>query len=526
MRRYELKGDFRCVYYLSEKCRTWIAAKTIFLLAPNKIASSNEKLEAFAAESGWLNAMEQDGAVLVLMRAEQGWQNESVDRIQKTYKAVWADAMSPDPGDIRGTVWCWETLIFLAGYREGAVYAGNAAVAHPNMFADVAMIDGVPSDYSRGEENSDQWLLPDASPESMRKNREIPVSVWMLGNEDTSEAEAYFQSSAKSLDQVMVSRETVLPNADTTARIMRMFDTRIRWKNSPDGTPARCLSQWEFESSGEYVADVIENRGYRYPFYTRVPKGVHSTANMPVVISLHGHGESARLFCGKNGWPQISDETRGFILVLPDSPENAWYVERDEGILEPLIEKLVQRYQIDRSRVYLTGFSNGGMATSWFGTRHPELFAAISPWNPPMPAWEADLEKDGWQMPLFAVNGDKDHKIAFALKNFDSMLEHYIRLNGGTPRKAALKKPMTWAYDECWDAENKYSQQEGYAQGERLTAYAYRNTAGSARVCFLEIKDMPHGAIHDEARATWQFLCRFSRPDGGKTVVERPLSES
>lgn len=521
MRRYELKGEINCAYYLSEQCRTWRAAKTIFLLAPDAVASSSERLDAFAASSGWLDAIEQDGAVLVLPIATNGWKTEPTARIKQIYKAVWADAQSPDPGDVRGTVWCWETLIFLAGYEEGAVFAGNCAVAHPNMFADVAMVNGVPDDYRAGERNSDQWLLPDASPESMRKNREIPVSVWMLGSGDTKEAEQYFRASATDPDQVTVSRGTFEANAETTNRIMAEFDTRIRWKNSPDGTPARCLSKWEFETSGEYILDFVEHRGYRYPFYTRIPKGVTKTAGMPLVVSLHGHGESARLFSGKNGWPQLSDETGEFLLVHPDSQENAWHVERDEGMLAPMIEKLISTYGIDRSRVYLTGFSNGGMGTSWFGTRHPELFAAISPWNPPAQAWEKELLQNGWQMPIYAVNGDKDHKIAFALKNFDEMLESYISLNGGKPRPAAEKKPMAWAFDEVWNAENTFTREAGYREGERLIAYVYHNEEGSARVCFMEIKDMPHGAIQDEARAAWRFLRRFSRANGSKRVTER-----
>lgn len=520
MRRYELSGEINCAYYLSELCRTWRAAKTIFLLAPDEIAGSAERLDAFVASSGWLDAIEEDGAVLVLPLAGRGWKSEQTSRIKTIYKAVWADAHSPDPGDIRGTVWCWETLIFLVGYREGAVFAGNCAVAHPNMFAGVAMIGGVPDDYSAGEKNSDQWLLTDASPESMRKNREIPVCVWMLGNEETTAAEQYFCACAADTDQVTVSHGEFGASAETTKKLLAEFDTRIRWKNSPDGTPARCLSQQAFETSGEYISDFVDHRGFRYPFYTRIPKGITSTVGLPLLISLHGHGESARLFSGKNGWPQLSDETGEFLLVLPDSPENAWHVERDEGMLAPMIEKLIACYGIDRSRIYLTGFSNGGMATCWFGTRHPALFAAISPWNPPMQAWEGELLKKGWQMPLFAVNGDKDHKIAFALKNFDAMMQTYIMLNGGTPRTAGEKKPMAWTFDEVWNAENRFSKRNGYQQGERLTAYVYHNNLGNPRVCYLEIKDMPHGAIHDEARATWEFLRRFSRPGNGKSVVD------
>jgi len=79
---------------------------------------------------------------------------------------------------------------------------------------------------------------------------------------------------------------------------------------------------------------------------------------------------------------------------------------------------------------------------------------------------------------------------------------------------------MVWAFDEAWNAENTFTPAEGYSQGERLNAYVYQNDLGSPRVCYLEVKDMPHGAIHDEARATWQFLRRFSRPGNGKVVAE------
>ena len=129
---------------------------------------------------------------------------------------------------------------------------------------------------------------------------------------------------------------------------------------------------------------------------------------LPLVFSVHGRGEPAWMFAEKNGWDRLADETGAFLLAVPDSPENIWFLERDGGVFARMIDRLHSRYGIDRERVYLTGFSNGGMMTREAGTRYPQLFAALSPWNaPPAETWPGFAE-GGWQMPCFIYLGDND----------------------------------------------------------------------------------------------------------------------
>ncbi len=503
------------LYYVSSSCRTWRPAKSLFVFAPEEAAADRENLRKFAEDSGWKRAAEEDGAVLILPEAPEGWKAGSVDSLKRIYREVWNNSPSADPEDFRGTAWCWETLIFCTGYDEGAVFAGNAAVAHPNMFACVCMVNGQPDSYEAGEKLSDRWLLPDAADTWQHKNREIPVEILMLNSSVPSEAEEYFQSTACSREQVSVLTGTYGTDEATTSLIMKEFSTRIRWKNSPDGTAARILSKEEFYTSGEFVSDSVEYGGFTYNFFCKIPKGVRDTAGMPAVILLHGHGEPAWLFSYKNGWAELCDETGEFILVLPDSPENSWKVGRDEGAIPLIIDRLAERFSADRERIYLTGFSNGSLATTWYGERHPELFAAVSPWNSPMICYEDELEESGYELPVFAVNGDLDHKMDVPRQFYREQFSAFIRINGGEPRESE-DGPVRLRADEIRDAHSCYSREDGYVQPERLTTYVFYGRDGKPRVCFTNVSDMPHGAIYDESRAAWSFLRHFRRPGNGR----------
>lgn len=513
MERFRINGDVDCVYYVSSKCRTWKPAKSLLVFAPDAIAGSEHQLDAFAEAAGWLNAAEEDGAVLILPLAPQGWAAENPGIVKGLYKTVWRDTVSPDPRESLRNVWCWETLIFAIGYDEGASFVGNASAAHPNAFAQAVMINGVPGCYEDAAAFSDRWLLPDASPEWNHRNKDIPVPVWLLGNQDTTQAEHHF------LHDIQITRGSFGPNPETTALLMEELATRVRWKNSPDGTPARLAPKKQMDLGGAYTRDQILHNGNFYDYYVRLPGGLRRAEALPVVISLHGHGEPAWMFAQKNGWPELQDEVNAFLFVVPDSPEHTWMVERDEGMLEKMLDKLAEDYGIDRTRVYLTGFSNGAMATCWYGTRHPRLYAALSPWNSPIVSFEQALLEEGWQMPMFSINGDLDHKMDIPRRSYPKLFESFIRLNGGIPHADDPQAPWHWKADEIWNSQNRYTIEAGFPQGRRLTTWVYHNAQGHPRFCFTSVKDMPHGAIHDEARAAWEFLRHFSRPDGSKTVV-------
>ncbi|BCN29201.1 hypothetical protein [Anaeromicropila herbilytica] len=544
-----ITNKYDLFYYISTKANTYTPAKTIYVCAPDKDVHSYETVERFAKESGWLLLAEEDGAVLVMPIAENGWVSQSPSLIAEIYDETRQKFPSKNGDSIPGRdgfIWCWETLIYLVGYVEGAIFAGNVTVTSPNRFAGIALINGVPNNYKSQSDPSDHWLVRNISSDYNVRNHDIPVCLWMLGNNelDMKEALAYFMHSNHITEDVeLVEYEGVstriYKNREEEAAQIRVsvgsftatpvlaptimiqfFNNFIRWKNAPDGTLKPYLSKTDFYNSSRYEQNSVTVNDIKYTYFTYLPEGTDkkNAAGLPVVFSAHGRGEPAWMFSTKNGWDKLCDETKEFILVLPDSPQNIWLFERDREVFSHIIEQLYEAYGIDRSRVYLTGFSNGGMITRQVGNHYPELFAAISPWNAPFRDEYKEIISKGYELPCFICAGDSDEKVEW--DDLNNLLENMLKINNCAIREDTSNNHVRFISDEIRNASNYYTIENGYSEGERFQTFLYHNTEGKNRVCFTKMKNMPHGAVYEESRAAWKFLKRFSRPDGAKRVVE------
>ena len=48
-------------------------------------------------------------------------------------------------------------------------------------------------------------------------------------------------------------------------------------------------------------------------------------------------------------------------------------------MINGLVDEIIKKYEVDTSRIYLTGLSMGGFGTWSLASMHPERFAAIAP---------------------------------------------------------------------------------------------------------------------------------------------------
>lgn len=138
----------------------------------------------------------------------------------------------------------------------------------------------------------------------------------------------------------------------------------------------------------EYIS--VNNVQRQYRIY--IPSSYTGNEEVPLLLGLHGAGGSAKQYQRSTGFDTIAEDN-GFIMVYPDGlgtmefSLHYWHsghvIPRGEPedvlFLKMLVEELLTDYEINASRVYMTGHSNGGMMTYRMAAEHANLFAAIAP---------------------------------------------------------------------------------------------------------------------------------------------------
>ena len=140
-----------------------------------------------------------------------------------------------------------------------------------------------------------------------------------------------------------------------------------------------------------------------------------SRQKWPLVMFLHGAGERGtdkNLLAVHGPVMQIVKQKKEFpfILIAPQCPEDSWWEEHIDD-LNALLEKVIDKYRVDKDRVYLTGISMGGEGTWKLAMRYPEKFAAIAPICGIGRPWLAFRLKN---IPIWAFHGVKDSTIPVA----------------------------------------------------------------------------------------------------------------
>ncbi len=150
------------------------------------------------------------------------------------------------------------------------------------------------------------------------------------------------------------------------------------------------------------------------PYLLTLPDGYGKVDRQwPLILFLHGAGERGQDIdrIRTHGIPRIvlHQDDFPFITVSPQCPENHWWPDYRDALLG-ILDMVADQYQVDQSRVYLTGLSMGGYGKWYLAVEHPERFAAIAPicgggiWAYGFPARVCELKT----MPVWNFHGALD----------------------------------------------------------------------------------------------------------------------
>ncbi|MGD8366929.1 MAG: PHB depolymerase family esterase [Desulfobacterales bacterium] len=175
--------------------------------------------------------------------------------------------------------------------------------------------------------------------------------------------------------------------------------------------------------------------GFRRAFSVHVPAGFDGQRPLPLVVVIHGAFDTAAGMEKASGFSRLADREHFFVLY-PEGMNLFGFLSHwnaghccgkaaedgvdDVGFLAAAVERVCQRLPVDQTRIYMVGFSNGGMLTYRFAAERGDMLAAaatlgasaggtpaagVPPWRIPEPVAA---------IPILSIHGLADDFVPFA----------------------------------------------------------------------------------------------------------------
>jgi polyhydroxybutyrate depolymerase len=137
----------------------------------------------------------------------------------------------------------------------------------------------------------------------------------------------------------------------------------------------------------------IRIMGSRRTYLVHVPPAIDSQPSLPLVVAIHGAFETAKDMEKRTGFSDLADQ-EGFVAVYPNGMGVFGLLQHwnaghccgkaaadgvdDVGFLTQVIQDVQRRLPIDPRRIYMVGFSNGGMLAYRFAAEHTHTLSALA----------------------------------------------------------------------------------------------------------------------------------------------------
>jgi polyhydroxybutyrate depolymerase len=227
-----------------------------------------------------------------------------------------------------------------------------------------------------------------------------------------------------------------------------------RYAASPARTPCTVLTP------GDHTVNVLSADGRLRPVLLHVPK-TGAYAPLPLVIALHGAGENGPRFAGDTGFSKLADREK-FLVAYPTAvgPNAFWDITGQQQDAPEEVEELERSLDalegvacVDRSRVFVTGVSNGGGMTARLACELSDRLAGAAPvagGYRALPPCHPDRP-----LPILEIHGTGDQVVPYggiAPQYGGSVLKYlarWRRLDGCTG-KARRSSPAPGVHEFAW----------------------------------------------------------------------------
>ncbi len=554
----------------------------VLILTPDQV-SAKDWLDGEEGQS-WINTADTNKIALVVAEPNGSWnvaEDEAARDDEEYLHKIYGKLTSKNATQNDAAFDLNERALYLVGYNEGATAANKMAMMWPAIFAGMVSIDGDNVDAAVAESLGSEISYPFAEAteegrdENNIPNNEIPVRVWMISSADKDQSEniAYWTAandltaaaeSSNALATVLTAEEDgqELPEqvwytneaaaVDSETIYTEFLEDVQRFVGDPGG-----YLEWTVEhtNDGTHGFFLSEEKidGLTRRWYTYVPESYDGSAEVPLVVAIHGYSSAITAFTGDSRWQNVADDY-GFIVAFAQAyvndaaystengsciPVPAWNnysliysnVSKEEvddvSFIKQLVDITKENYSIDNTRVYATGHSNGSAMTWMLAQDAPEYFTAMAPigfnWGSyPGYALGEDAvdysgcEENTYVLPVWCMTGSYDvgEKIDYSEGTKNGNTVAYWKAYNGTADEGVITEEV-----RATRAEHTYT----------TTSYVGQNEAPLVR--YTAISNNCHSYMEDIAYMVWEeFFVDYTRDENGTLyykgeVVEKVSAE-
>ncbi|MBO4781556.1 MAG: hypothetical protein J5522_04090 [Lachnospiraceae bacterium] len=289
---------------------------------------------------------------------------------------------------------------------------------------------------------------------------------------------------------------------------------------------------------------------HRVGYFAFYNKDLFDKGPAPMLLAFHGGGDNAFYISYISGWANIAHR-HNFLLVAIEHHLNSTATE-----MTALIEKLKEKYNIDTTRIYCSGFSMGGCKSWDFIAEHPEFLAAAAPMDA---TFEMGVNVFGHPspyefnttvpVPVFYAGGEITPlpELPFQAQKCLDRIKYILELNGsvaasGNPDTTAadnvkeavtkgitsdLSKGITRTYDAVFADKDNWANKIWGINGDEsyrtfdlskkavLTIELFKNGEGKCYNALASISGQAHECREHTCENAWRFMSNFRRLSDG-----------
>ena len=325
--------------------------------------------------------------------------------------------------------------VFLVGHDTGGVMAWRAACRGPQRFAGLAVVSALMWNFSAeacgaGANPTPTLLIHGGRDESYpaagagaqpgRAGRRLSLAATLDTlrslNGCTGRESGGFVATCGS--------GAALAFLPVPRGASEWFHDGPGYKLSRHGVDAGRTIDGFFFDRPAFSLPAVRSSGSGRAWITYVPASYDPAKPTPLVVLLHGRPSNATFMAAITRMNEVADE-KGFIVVYPEGLNNEWNAfydltrqqsgsnQDDVAFLKTLTEDLGRDLNIDRRRMFLGGFSNGGFMTIRMACSASDTFAGFASVGAELYTVLKDKCRGGRIAPILLMNGTADPSVNY-----------------------------------------------------------------------------------------------------------------